>query len=193
MAISEVSIANRALQKLGVQKISSLTQDSPNARSVSTAYEPVRDSLMRKYRWNFCIKRASVAADSAQDTYEGLNRYRLPNDFARLLRDQKSSVFVESYKDWQIENGFILTSTGAPLQFRYLARVTDPALFDAEFAELLSAKIALEIVHDVTGSNAKKQDLRVDYREALADARAANSFENPPAQAPEDEWLAIMR
>lgn len=193
MAISEVSIANRALQKLGVTKISSLSQDDPNARAMSTAFAPVRDALLRRYRWNFCIKRASVAADSSQDEYEGLNRYLLPNDYARLLRDNMSGVGLESYKDWQIEGGYILTADGAPLKFRYLARVTDPALFDAEFAEVLSTKLALETVSDVVGSNVKKRDLTADFREALANARASNSYENPPREAPEDTWVSIMR
>ena len=35
MAISDVTVANRALQKLGAKRIESLTQDTPNARSIN--------------------------------------------------------------------------------------------------------------------------------------------------------------
>lgn len=192
MADSEVSIANRALQLLGAKRISSLSQDTPNARSMSTAYAPVRDALLRKYQWNFCVKRASVAADPAEDTYEGLLRYRLPNDYARLLRETRTSFYRESRRDWQIENGFILTKDSAPLEFRYLAKVTDTALFDPLFDELLAAELAFQTVHDVTGSNTKKSDLRVDVASALTDARRANAFENDSDQAPVDSWIQTM-
>lgn len=192
MAESEVSIVNRALQLLGAKRISSLTQDAPNARTMNVAYIPVRDALLRKYKWNFCVKRASVAADAAQDEYEGLNRYRLPNDYARLLRETRTSFYNEVRRDWQIENGFILTKDAAPLEFRYLARVTDPALFDPLFDELLSADLALKTVHDVTGSNTKKSDLRLDVALALADARRANAFENDSDNPPVDSWVRTM-
>jgi len=52
---TNVSIANRALQKLGAKSIESLTQDSPNARSMNTAFVKIRDKLIRKYPWSFAI------------------------------------------------------------------------------------------------------------------------------------------
>lgn len=193
MAESVVSIANRALQLLGAKRISALDQDHPNARSMNTAYVPVRDALLRKYTWNFAITRASVAADATDDAYEGLKRYRLPNDFARLLRETKTSYNIEYRRDWQIENGFILTGDSAPLEFRYVAKVTDPALHDPLFDELLAAELALAAVHDVTGSNVKKKDLRGDRAEALAEARRANAFENDSDNTVEDSWVSTMR
>lgn len=193
MADSVVSIVNRALQVLGAKRISALDQDHPNARAMNTAYVPVRDALLRKYKWNFAIKRASVAADATDDAYEGLARYRLPNDFASLLRDKNTSYYIEYRRDWQIEGGFILTSDAAPLEFRYIARVTDPSLHDPLFDELLAVELALATVHDVTGSNVKKKDLRVDRLEALAEARRANAFENDSDDPVEDSWVATMR
>lgn len=193
MASSEVAIVNRALQKLGAKTISSLTQDHPNARAMNRAYVPIRDALLRKYQWNFCVKRAQLAADTTGELYEGLTRYKLPTDYMRLLRETRTSFYREVRRDWQIEAGHIVTSDGAPLNIRYLATVTDTAQFDALFDELLAAKLALETVHAVTGSNVKKQDLRLDVREALADARQANSFENDSENPVEDDWIALMR
>lgn len=193
MAESVVAIANRALQILGAKRISALDQDHPNARAMNTAYAPVRDALLRKYDWNFAKERASVAADATDDLYEGLKRYRLPNDYARLMRRTMTSYYLESRRDWQIEGGFILTADSAPLNFRYIKKVTDPAIHDPMFDELLAVELALATVHDVTGSNVKKKDLRVDRAEALADARRANAFENDSDDPVEDSWVATMR
>ncbi len=192
MADSEVTIANRALQILGAKRISSLTQDAPNARSMNTAFIPIRRALQRKYRWNFCIKRASIAADTEQDLYEGLNRFRLPNDFVMLLRDAQTSYWQDFQRDWQIEGGFILTSDGAPLEFRYQADITDVSKFDPMFDELFAYELALATVQDVTGSNVKNSELRQDRDRALADARRANAFENDGDDLIVDTWIRTM-
>lgn len=192
MATSNVAIVNRALQKLGAKTISAFTQDHPNARVMSLAFAPVRDALLREYDWNFAIKRVSIAAVTGGDAYEGLNLYQLPNDFARLLREQ-FTYDTNLRKDWQIEGGYIVTADGAPLRLRYIARIEDPVLFDASFVELLSARLALETCTAITESTAKKQDLKEDSARALAEARRVNSFENYSRDPQEDEWIQIMR
>ena len=194
MASSEVAIANRALQILGAKRISSLSQDAPNARSMNTAFVPVRDALLRRYDWNFAIKRASVAASATDDLYEGLKRYQLPNDFGRLLRERNTSFFQEQRRDWQIEEGHILTKDGAPLQFRYVALVTDPALFDPLFAEALSAKLAVETALDIPGSTSKRNNVALQaFDDAITVARQANAFENDSDDLVEDTWIGTMR
>lgn len=194
MATSEVQIVNLALQKLGAKTISSLSpQNHPNARAMSLAYAPVRDRLMRKYDWNFCKARASIAADSATDTYEGLNRFRLPNDFARLLRRKRTGARPEELKDWQIEGQYILTHDAAPLEFRYCARAEDPALFDSAFVDVLAAHLAVQTAKAITGSNTAKADAQVEAERAESEARQVNAFENPAEEPPEDPWLQVMR
>lgn len=193
MAESDAAIANRALQKLGAtSRISSLDQDSPNARAMKTAFVPVRDALLREYDWNFAIKRASIAADSTDELYEGLKRYPKPNDFIRLLRE-KFTTGTNDRQDWQIEGGFILTLDGSPLQFRYIARITDPQQFDPAFDELLAAKLALETVDDITDSTTKPDRLERYVNTALATARRVNAFENKADELQEDDWIIAMR
>lgn len=193
MAQSNVAIAKRALQMLGARTISSLTQDHPNARAMNTAFEPVRDKLLRQYQWNFAKKRASVAADAVQTTYEGLNRFLKPNDFIALLRED-TTASLATRKDWEIEGNYIVTGDSAPLEFRYIARITDPKQFDSLFDELFAAELALATVDEITESNVKAQRIQLQYRDpALLAARQANALESPPQDAAEDEWLQAMR
>lgn len=190
MAASDVSIANRALQKLGARQIASLTEDSPNARSVSIAYEPVRDRLLREYEWNFAIKRASVAADATETLWGGLNRFRKPNDFLRLLRDTEAGSTTRSDRQtWRVEGEFIVTSDGAPLEFRYLARIEDPVKFDPLFSELFSLTLAAEMIGDIETSITRKQIILDEMTEVKQRARHANSLENDAREAPQDSWL----
>jgi len=192
MAVSDVQIANRALQKLGAKRISSLTQDNPNARSINACYELVRDAELRRYDWAFAIERASVAADptDAIDVGGGTwKRYSLPNDFLRLLRSDESGFHV----DWKIEGLYILTSTESPLAFRYIARIDDPNYYDPLFIEAFACKLALEAAKEITDSNGDKESIKDDYKEAIAEAKRIGSIEKAAEEFPEDSWLAARR
>ena len=191
MAASTVLIANRALQKLGAKRISSLTQDHPNARSMNAAFESVRDAELRRYIWSFAIKRASIAADGTDETILNTwNRYSLPNDFIRLIRDDESGFYV----DWKIEGLYILSATTSPLEIRYVARIEDPNYYDPLFSEALAAKLALECAIEIKDAAvtdfAKIED---SYDRAVSEARMVGAIEKEAQEFPEDPWLAARR
>ncbi len=187
MATSEVSICNLALQKLGAARIVALTENSRNAKSVNACYESQRDTEMRKYLWNFAKKRASLAASTVAPVFMYLAAYPVPADFLRLIKPARIGL------DWHLEqhNGglAILTNDGAPLEIRYLAKVTNPVLFDTAFVEMLACKIAWHTCEDITQSNTKKDALHQEYLEHKAEARRTNAFETPKNPEPVDEWL----
>jgi len=190
MAVSTVSLANRALQILGSSNvIESLSEDSANARSMNRALEPRRRALLRKYRWGFAIQRKAQAADSTQTTFGSLNRYALPNDYIKLLRDVD---MPDSRKDWKIEGGFIITEDGAPLYFRYIADMTDPTTWDALFYEALAHDIAHETCNEITGSDAKKAQIKDDLKDIIAEAKLAGAIEQDPNETLDDDWILAM-
>ena len=132
---SEVEIANRALQKLGAARITSLTDNSVNARACNACYTVLRDSELRAHPWNFSISRAILAADATVPVFTRANAFQLPSDFLRLLpRDPEDNI---DFHDWQIEGQKIYTNDAAPLHIRYVAQVTDPNKMDVLFRETL--------------------------------------------------------
>lgn len=185
MASSETQIANRALQKLGADRIESLTQDNPNARSMNAVYTQVRDEELRRHDWGFAIKRASIAADGTDAVWGGWKRYSKPNDYLRVIRDDESGVAV----NWRIEGDYIVTDTASPLKIRYISRVTDPNTFDVLFAEAVACKLAMETCKEITGSTSAKQDAKDDYDRAIAEAKRVGAIEEPAKEFPEDPWL----
>lgn len=193
MATSNVSIANRALQKLGAKRISSLTQDHPNARSMNAAFEQVRDAELRRYVWSFAISRASVAADAvdAIDVGGGTwKRYSLPNDFLRLIRDDESGFHV----DWKIEGLYILSTDASPLTFKYVAKIEDPTFYDPLFVEALAAKLALECAIEIKDASVTDfSKIEDSYSKAISEARMIGAIEKPAEEFPEDSWLAARR
>ena len=189
MAASNVQIANRALQKLGAKRISSLDQDHPNARSMNAAFERVRRAELRRYPWSFAISRASIAADGDGPTWGDWNRYSLPDDFLRLIRDDETGTHV----DWKIEGLYILSMDESPLEIRYIADVEDPNTFDSLFIEVFAGRLALECCKEISDSTVDKESLKDDYMKDLAEAKKAGAIEKEAQEFMEDEWLAARR
>ena len=185
MAISNVAIANRALQKQGASRISSLTQDAPNARTMNAAFEIVRNAELRRYIWSFAIGRASIAEDSAGPTWGDWNRYSIPNDFLRLIRDDETGFDV----DWKVEGRYILSRDAAPLDIKYVQRVEDPNLFDAMFVEVFASRLAMETVKEITDSTTDFVTLEERYIKEVAEAKKIGSIEKGAQEFNQDTWL----
>lgn len=186
MADSDVAIANRAIQILGSsERIESLTQDHPNARTMNAAYAAIRNALLRKYKWNFAVKRASVAADAAQTLWGKLNRFPFPNDCLRILRDDELGLRL----DWKVEGKFIITADKAPLDFKYIAKITDPVQFDPLFDEVFAHHLAVATCKEITGSTANVEDARKGLKEALDSAKQANAYEEDAVEPLDDDWI----
>lgn len=191
MASSDVEICNLALQKLGAARIASLTEDSVSAIECNAAYDHLRKTEIRRYKWNFARKRASLAASAVAPDFDYDNAFPLPSDCLRVLPPNDRDV------DWQIEShegtNAILTNWGDPLEVVYLADITDPTRFDTCFAEMLACRIAEHICEKLTGSTTKASKAIEDYKFARAEARRINAFERIADEAPEDDWLAARR
>lgn len=186
MAISNVKIANRALQLLGSSsRIESLSEDSPNARSLSVCFEQVRDAALRKHTWTFAKTRAEIAADGDDAEWGGWHRYSKPNDFLRLIRDNETGFAV----DWQIEGDFILSADTSPLQLKYVRKVTDPNSYDSLFVEVYAVLLAIATCKEITGSESSKESLKNDYDALIAEAKRIGSIEEPAQEFPEDSWI----
>lgn len=192
MAVSNVEIANRALQKLGAKRISALDQDTPNARTMNAAFIRVRRALIRAYAWSFAIKRESIAADSTDAIDIGggsWKRYSLPNDYLRLTRDDESGFHV----DWKVEGRYILSKTASPLKIKYIADIEDPNFYDDLFIEAFAAKLAMECAKEITDSTTDKESLKDDFKTAIAEAKNVGFIEKEAVAIPEDPWLSARR
>lgn len=193
---SDVEIANRALTKVGDQRITSFLDNSAAARAINSMYSIVRDAEIRGHVWSFSLKRASLAAEVSTPEWGFDYQYQLPSDFLRLanIRDAWVASALNDYKSiedlpFSIEGQKILTDLPAPLLIRYQYRVTDPAQFDACFVESLACRLAVELCEPLTQSSTKRQQAQDEYKESIKVALMANAIERPPVPMPDDSWI----
>ena len=189
---TETDICNMALGLLDEAKITSYTDDTgPVARMCRLHYPILRDTMLRKYRWNFAIARTSLAANSDAPASGWSYSYDLPADCLRLLPVQYESRHGAKAFEHVVERGKILTNVEAPLKIVYIARV-DASAFDPLFADALAKALAVRLCNAITGKSSYLDRLTISERDALTAARNIDGMEGTPE--PDEDWdFALAR
>lgn len=182
MAQSVVDCCNSALQRVGAASITSLTDNSPEARACTVAYDSNRRDELRKHRWNFALKRVVLTPDATAPAFDFKYAFTLPTDCLRVLRPATSDL------DWQIEGRKILTNDGTILNLKYVADVEDCSQWDASFYNVVAGALALDICEKLTQSNTKKDYCAKAYADDVKMARRVDAFESGPEDAADDDW-----
>lgn len=183
MAQSIVDCCNSALQRVGAASITSITDNSAEARACAVAFDSNRRDELRKHSWNFAIKRAILAPDATAPTFDYLYAFTLPTDCLRVIRPPTYAL------DWQIEGRKILTNEGDTLNLKYIADIEDTSMWDASFYNVVASAMAVDICEKLTQSNTKKQYCEQAYTEDVRMARKLDAFETGPEEAATDGWL----
>jgi hypothetical protein len=193
---TEVEIANRALTKIGANRITALAENTKEGRTVNSLYEIVLDAELRAHTWKFSIKRASVAVSPGTPVYGFSKQYALPADCLRVLSigEFDPPVDMSDYvgsdtAPYVIEGGYILTDYASPIKMRYIARQSDPTLFDAGFIEAFACRLAMELAEPLSASDTKLARAAQQYKDAVTTALMANAIEAPPKKISDDAWV----
>jgi len=140
MAVSDTEIANRALVRVGAARIQDINniQDSKTA-TVATLYPEARDALLRRCRWNFARRFASLNQLAAaplglalmpDPEYAGdvvyTGAYALPNDYLRL-----SDVSPRD-AHWRVVGQALYTDAPAPASTAVLIGLQPPGADGAD-------------------------------------------------------------
>ncbi|HET6890538.1 MAG TPA: hypothetical protein VFH31_05500 [Pyrinomonadaceae bacterium] len=193
---SQIDIANRALTKLGADRIISLDDDVKAARAILSMWDIVRDAELRAHNWSFSIKRAALAASVTTPAYGYEYQYPVPADFLRLLSvgEYYPPVSLTDYRqsddsEWRIEGRSILHNDSGPLYIRYVYRVEDTSQWDSAFVESFACRLAAELAEDLTQSNQKRELAWQERKQAISDAIRTNAIELPPEPLADDTWI----
>jgi len=188
---SIIQIVNRALDRLGEDHISDLSNNVKAARVMGGLYESVRDAVLRSHPWGFAIKRVSIAADATAplamaDGYSG--RHAKPADCLRVLEVVTAAGY--NVRRYSIEEGFILSEATGEIQVRYVAQITDSSRYDSLFCEALSCQLALEGENSIADlSDNERQGIKDDLKRIMMQARNINGQEHSPDDLETESWI----
>lgn len=173
--MSEVTICNRALTRVGEARITSLDDQTAAARLCKEIYPQVRDEELQSHPWNFARRRATLVALAQAPAFGWSAQYPLPDDYLRLLAlngvevDQLSEEFeVEGYGD---SDQVVLLCDADSAKIVYIKKVTDTSKFPPLFKKALSLSLAAEIATRIKDSQSLVESI-IAERERISMPRA---------------------
>lgn len=200
--LSETQICNLALSKLGpgggyLTDLNS--DDSEQAEALRRVYVAVRDEVLEAHPWRFAQARAALSAEADAPEWGYSYQYSLPSDCLKLLAIEglplATSNSPTAYSPtvsaaYAIEGMTLLTDYVAPLNIRYLKRVTATGLFSPTFVAALAARLADEVCETITKSTTRRQALQAEYQLKLKMARRSDQMGRAPIPAPDGAWVS---
>lgn len=185
MAISSIELVNRSLALLGIDSVTSLSDNTKVASTANILYDDTRAAVFRNHPWNCLIKRASLPKDVTPPAYGYTNRFVIPSDYLRLLSIEDTGTFSASY---QIENGFILSDNDT-MNIRYVSLETDVTKYDTLLVDALCARLAADLAQPLLQSTSAMQEMFNMYELKLKEARFVDAQENAQDSLETDYWL----
>lgn len=181
---TEIEIVNSALSKIRGRTITSLNDNSPEARLAKVLYPKIRDAALRKHSWRFAIKRVELGLLAETPGFGFDYAFQLPPDCLRVLE-------TDSYEDedWTQEGGKILANRNT-FFCKIIFRQTDASKFDAVFVEYVAYELAAQLALPLTNGTQIAIAMQQKAEMVLREARSYSAQEKGSVEAPEaTSWL----
>ena len=184
---SKVDIVNEALNMLGANTITSLTETTKTASLCNRFLDTEIDYLLRLHRWNSAVTDvAGLSNTGVTPTVGWLYEFLLPTDpyCLRVLRVEVDDVEV----DFEVRGRNLYTdfSTG---DLMYVSRVTDANKFDPLLYKVLVDLMAYRLAFPITRNRDLSNSMYQIYQQNLQDAMSVDSQERTPEQIASDDLL----
>jgi len=167
---SRTQICNRGLVLVGGTVITSLTEDSDNARFCAELFDPTIDEVSCMQNW-LCAEHRKVVAANADYEYTDFDyalqyKYPLPaNPYCLLVRK-----FNTGLMPYELQGRWIF-SDEPTCELVYTKRITDVNEFTPLLAEAISTQLAVKLTFPLKQSKSLREELMV-YLEQVVLPRA---------------------
>jgi hypothetical protein len=163
---SQVQICNMALSRLGASTITSLTDNTTEAKLCNTLFDDLADRAMIQGSWSSTITRTSLAQTTNTPSFEYANEFQLPVD-PLCLKVLNIDEDTPGQTEYRIERDKLLTDS-ASIKIRYIAQLTDTEDYDPLLTEAVEILLASYLALPITGDARLAERLRQEYFELVS-------------------------
>jgi len=185
MALSQTSICNLALRRVGDKTITSLTDSSKEASLCALLYEPILEQVLTSSPWNCALFRTQLSEDSSTPAFGWAHQYNLPND-PKCLQVQRME---DARYEWVREGDLLLTDVDEA-KILYIGYVNDPTKLSPHVVKVFYLNLAIELSFVLTQTNTIKGLLLEELQEAEKIARSIDSREGTPMRVDKSNWIS---
>jgi hypothetical protein len=184
---STLSVINYSLVLCGANTVSSITDDTPNARALNIVHDFCRKGFLTDNKWSFSTTRTTlVTVSSTAITWlhgDESYVYTRPTNCLRIFEVNNCNVV------WREEGDYIISNT-PDLGIKWAFDQTDYTKWQPSAVEAMCYKLASEIAFQIMNSATKAEALKKYYDDQkLVDAMAKNSQTGTQQSVQDDDWL----
>ena len=164
---SKVQICNLALARLGAARITSLTDNTAEAKLCTLMYDDLAEEVMVEGAWSSTINRASLNQTTNTPSYGYDYEFQLPtNPFClRVLAVDEDIPGDNSYR---IEGDKLLYNSST-VKIKYIGRVDDTQSYDPMLKRAIVSRLAAELAYPITGTAQVAQQMLDLYLRHVAE------------------------
>lgn len=189
-SISSVSICNIALGLLKATRITSLSEESTEARLCSTFFDEALFTLLESYDWNFASERKALALSADAPVFGYTYKHQLPTDpYCLAVREVVDS---SGYKvpDWKLEGRYILSDYES-ISIRYTKAIDNYLELSPLFRKALHYYLASLMAKALTGETSIETAMFDKYLYFFARAKTQDSKQGTPDKLQDSDYEFI--
>lgn len=186
---SKVEIVNRALTRLGQQRITSLSDNTGIAKAVNAVFDDLAEDVMSMGPWPSCVTRATLAQLVAAPEYEYTYQYQLPTS-PKLLRILNVNDAKPGAVDYRIEGDKLLTDENS-IKIKYIGSISDTESYDVYLKQAIIAALEAELAYFSTGNKAGAESLRKGAEAKIMDLLSSASMMGSNDDLPSDDYIDV--
>lgn len=179
----DLDICNSALIKLGCDLITSLADNTKQARLCNHQYSRVRDAVLRSAPWNFAVTRVTLSPTVVTLAFGDETVFTLPADCVKVW---KTSDPQDRYR---IEGRYLLSEDFDEAEIYYISNTVAPGNYDAAFQEAVACTLAADLCYPLVQSQGLAQGLLQQAEFYINQARSYSSQEGTPDDFTFDTFL----
>lgn len=184
---TKTSLINKALTLIGATPITSIDDDTNNARIANRVWDTSLRSLLSECMWNFATTRALLAtsADTLKWYHSGCTVvYVRPSDAIRIFDTNDEDA------TWYEEGDYIISDTTG-LGVRYVKFTDTVSKFPSSFVEALVDRLCSDAAFMILNSAKVAEAYLKKYETvSLPKARSENAQIGKQQFAKDDAWCA---
>lgn len=190
--VSDADVVNVALRMIGSERITGLETDDPAATEANDIYSDLVEDLLRQHFWNFATKRVKLPRMTTDPTYEFDHAYSLPSDWLRTIsvHPDENGYGRMLYKEELVDNKNAIVTSADDVYLRYVARITDPNKWSADFRRAVSSALARDLAIIRASSNTLQKKMDAQATRDLSRARSTDAMGSSPERRPRGSWVA---
>ena len=195
---SKIFICNLALSNVGKANISSMTEDSAEARACNQFYDHTRDLLLQSYPWNFAGKTQALGQITNDKPGQWAYAYTRPTDClkVRWLRPQYSKDAPRLTEQQELSyphevEGQSIYCDLSPAFLRFTFKLEDPSKYPPQFVDALSWHLAVRLAMPLVKDPKVRADAWQVATQTTGQAQMSDANEEQHSSDIESEFVEV--